>query len=122
MSILPFTFVITWLFKAPHKSQQYMLLCMILLVASHVLKFIFIDSVNDKFNHVYRVFETFLMLDALLRILLTSGGLVNTLEELFDWNVIGRHCVCLSIESVGYFCLVVAIEDSANPPLRGRFG
>ena len=116
ISILPFTYILSYLFKAPDKGQTvvgtlYLILGMILLIVSFVLDLISDDTrkVNDKLKTLYDFFPTFLMADGLFQIALkplaspdksyfawdvTVCGLLNDVSNdvLFDWYVLGSLC------------------------------
>ena len=120
-SILPFTYILSYLFTAPDKAQTvvgtiYLILGMILLIVSFVLQGINENTrrINDSMENVYRIFPTFLMADGLFQIALK--GLVYPSKSYFDWDITGRDCTFMAIEWDGYFLIVLLIEYCMNQP------
>eukprot|EP01083_Nonionella_stella_P122957 370200_1 len=131
MSILPFTYILSYLFTAPDKAQTvvgtiYLILGMILLIVSFVLQQINEETkdINDALMNVYRIFPTFLMADGLFQIavkpLAASFGDDNSY---YDWDIVGRDLTLMGIECVGYFIVVLLIEYvCASPNVLAYFG
>eukprot|EP00486_Rosalina_sp_Unknown_P000997 CAMPEP_0201566782 /NCGR_PEP_ID=MMETSP0190_2-20130828/6860_1 /ASSEMBLY_ACC=CAM_ASM_000263 /TAXON_ID=37353 /ORGANISM="Rosalina sp." /LENGTH=1780 /DNA_ID=CAMNT_0047985985 /DNA_START=1581 /DNA_END=6920 /DNA_ORIENTATION=- len=121
MAILPFTYILSYLFTAADKAQTvvgtiYLVLGMILLIVSFVLDGINDQTkeINDAFENVYRIFPTFLMADGLFQIALKP--LLYPDDSYFKWDIIGRDCTLMAIECVGYFLVVLLVEYCLNQP------
>merc|ERR1719295_2172033 len=121
LSILPFTYILSYLFKAPDKGQTvvgtlYLILGMILLILSFVLDIISDNTkrINDKLKTLYDFFPTFLMADGLFQI--ATKDLLNQDESYYAWDITGRQLTFMTIEAVGYFLVVLLIEYVLSSP------
>eukprot|EP01083_Nonionella_stella_P122955 370195_1 len=113
MSILPFTYILSYLFAAPDKAQTvmstiYLILGMILSIVSfvHVLQQINPQTkdINGAFMNVYRIFPTFLMADSLctfdtLVASKISDGHLYFQNKSVKWHDLARES-CISFHRV----------------------
>eukprot|EP01083_Nonionella_stella_P063285 164441_1 len=111
MSILPFTYILSYLFAAPDKAQTvmstiYLILGMILSIVSFVLQQFNPQTkdINGAFMNVYRIFPTFLMADSLctfdtLVASKISDGHLYFQNKSVKWHDLARES-CISFHRV----------------------
>eukprot|EP01083_Nonionella_stella_P193083 713449_1 len=127
LSILPFTYVLSYLFSAPDRAQTvigtiYLMLGMILFIVSFVLSGMeSTKDMNDTLCNIYRIFPTFLMADGVFAIAIKN--ILHPNDSYFKWDITGRNIILMLIECVGYFIIVLCIEYiSASPTILQKLG
>lgn len=122
LSVIPFTYVLSFVFKEHSAAQNTLILVNLLLgagltIASYVLDLIEdTQEVNEQLIFLYRIFPGFCLGDGLLKT--ATLDITNMLLEfqgddemqVFDWDVLGANLVYMGIEFVVFSVMVVAIE------------
>merc|ERR1719361_1033535 len=116
LSIIPFTYLLSSLFKSGDKAQvaigvSYIILGVFLLMIWHLTDALLPKFWADFLDGFYEIFPTFIMSRSMFNVATISfaeqaGQTVNP----YDWDIIGKDLVIMACEAVGYFVLVLLVE------------
>jgi len=128
LAILPFTYLVSFLFRSADKAQVvvatlYFLMGIVLLVVSYVVRFaVAPDALSDAGKNrledlLYRVFPTFSMADSFLD-MAYRYALPEVDEwaytDTFFWDLlsydVGKNLTTMAVEAVLYFAMVIGLE------------
>ena len=118
-AVLPFTYLLSFVFKSTGTAQGLTLLIyftssVIFMIASWVLDFIpdsRINNINESLKFFYRIFPPYLMADSFKGMSVRNIELIyNPTKDIYDWEIISRNLTLMGIEGILYFLLVIIIE------------
>ena len=121
LSILPFTYLLSWVFQSGDKAQvaigaSYIMLGLFLLIIYFVTYSLIGGFWGDFLSGLYKIFPTFLMASSMLKLAflaLTGGDPLswdNSSDSSMEMGGIGKDLVYMAVEAVGYFLLLLVVE------------
>ncbi|XP_057718264.1 ABC transporter A family member 1 isoform X1 [Arachis stenosperma] len=117
LAVASSTYCLTFFFFDHTMAQNVVLLIhfftgLILMVISFIMGLIpNTTTANTFLKNFFRISPGFCFADGLASLALLRQGMKDkTSDGIFDWNVSGASICYLAVESIGYFCLTLALE------------
>ncbi|ETO03723.1 ATP-binding protein, partial [Reticulomyxa filosa] len=133
ISVLPLTYVLSFLFDSPNKAQGslaalYILLGLMFAIVTFVLMNINSDTVsaNNVLKYFFRASPPYCLAYSLIFIFSKSASGASSFfqnESYWNYNLIGKNLVAMAVNAILYFSFLLLIEYmSAFPTLMTKLG